>query len=118
METNILKSQQMLQGNSSLPINEGDKSVQGNSKHMPFNPNTYPNAENIRPPLQQEGRRVVEPATRTEISINAHKSLQERVDMIREQLREKNDIIYSKVGGQIIPRAEMTQQGSVVDIEV
>lgn len=75
METSIIKTPQMLQGNSSMPMNEGDKSVQGNSKNMPFTAHTFPNAENIRPPRTEE-RRVVEPSTRAAVILKKYQETQ------------------------------------------
>ncbi len=92
METTILKSQQLLQGNSSMPMNEGDKSVQGNSKNMPFNPNTFPNAENIRPPNTEE-RRVVEPSTRAAVIL---KKFQEVQYMWKDYSSKLNDRSYAE----------------------
>ena len=71
----------------------------GASQNMPFNvdmalkaqqyghPNVYPNSEYIKPPLEKKKLRVVDPATRTEISIQRFKDMQERVDELRETLQ-------------------------------
>lgn len=80
MITDIHQQQQMLQGNSAMPMNEGDKSVEGNSKNMPFNPNTFPNSENVRPPQKKEALRVVEPSTRTSVALNINEKYQRVID--------------------------------------
>lgn len=79
METHILKQAQLFQSNSSMPMNEGDKSLVGKSKNMPFSANTFPNAENIRPP-KTEARRVVEPATRASVNIDLMKEFYDKQD--------------------------------------
>lgn len=79
METHILKQAQLFQSNSSMPMNEGDKSLVGKSKNMPFSANTFPNAENIRPP-KTEARRVVEPATRSSVNMDLIKEFYDKQD--------------------------------------
>ena len=103
----------------------------GASQNMPFNvdmamraqqyvhPNVYPNAEYIKPPLEKKKLRVVEPATRTEISIQRFKDMQERVDELRETLQtNKNGLTYDRVSGNIEVKSEKIDQGQVVDISV
>ena len=93
MITNIHKQQQMLQGNSAMPMNEGDKSVEGNSKNMPFNPNTFPNSENIRPPQKKEALRVVEPSTRTSVALNINEKYQRVIDAYQKLDRQTGHYI-------------------------
>ena len=87
MITNIHHQQQMLQGNSAMPMNEGDKSVEGNSKNMPFNPN-IPNSENVRPPQKKEALRVVEPSTRTSVALNINEKYQRVIDAYQKLDRQ------------------------------
>ena len=82
-------------------------------------PNVYPNSENIPPPLKKDKLRVVEPATRTEISINRFREMQERVDELRETMHStKNGLTYDRVSGNIEVKSEKIDQGQVVDISV
>lgn len=88
---------------------------------MPFNvyeqiqaqkyghPATYPNSENITPPIEKERIRIVEAATRTEIKLNQIKEVEERAKEI-QALREQAKNRYSAV----MPYTE----GEYVDIEV
>ena len=114
METNIIKQPQMLQGNSAQPMNEGDKSVVGNSKNMPFNPNVYPNSENIHPPIKKERLRVVEQATRIEIKLARTKAIEERVQEIKD-LRKQSAVRYDS---NLEPVTPIEPQGQFIDIEI
>ncbi len=70
---------------------------------------TYPNSENITPPMEKERIRIVEAATRTEIKLNQIKEVEERAKEI-QALREQAKSRYSAV----MPYTE----GEYVDIEV
>jgi hypothetical protein len=59
---------------------------------MPFNPNTFPNAENIRPPNTEE-RRVVEPSTRAAVIL---KKFQELQYMWKDYNSKLNDRSYAE----------------------
>lgn len=48
----------------------------------------YPNSEHIRPPVQKPRKRVVEPATRTEISADAVKKWHEDLERAKEKREE------------------------------
>ena len=110
METNILKQTQMLQGNSSMPFNEGDKSVEGNAKNMPLNLHTFPNAENIRPP-KTEFRRVVEPATRASVNMDLVKEFYDKQDKWLSLIKDLRLKAYFK-------QTEGKPSGGTVDITV
>lgn len=70
---------------------------------------TYPNSENITPPMEKERIRIVEAATRTEIKLNQIKEVEERAKEV-QALREQATNRYSAV----MPYTE----GEYVDIEV
>lgn len=102
----------MLQGNSSMPFTEGDKSLQGISKQMPFTAHTYPNAENIMPP-KTEPRRVVEAATRASVNMDMLKQFYEKQQMWLGLVKNLKLRAYidQKIGNE-------KEQKSIVDITV
>lgn len=110
METHILHQPQMVQSTSSMPMNEGDKSVQAASKYMPFSANTFPNAENIRPP-KTEARRVVEPATRTSVNIDLMKEFYDKQDKWLSLIQDLRLRAYFK-------QTDGKPSGGTVDITV
>jgi hypothetical protein len=75
---------------------------------------TYPNSENIKPPLEKERIRVVEAATRTEIASYRVKEIEERIEEINI-LRQQAAVRYAPNGDKV-PVAYT--QGEFVNIEV
>ena len=115
METNIIKQPQMLQGNSAQPMNEGDKSIVGNSKNMPFNPNVYPNSENVTPPVKKAAVRVVEPSTRAAVRMSPTEVYHKKKEQMDYEMRQAILLEYRKDGSIKPPNLDT---GTNVDIEV
>ena len=115
METNILKTTQMLQGNSAQPMNEGDKSVQGNSKNMPFNAHTFPNSENVSPPVKKAAVRVVEPSTRASVRMSPTEIYHKKKELLEHEMRQGIMVEYLKDGSIKPPKIDT---GSLLDIDV
>jgi hypothetical protein len=115
METNILKTTQMLQGNSAQPMNEGDKSVQGNAKNAPFNPHTYPNSENVTPPVGKAAVRVVEPSTRAAVRMSPTELHHKKKEQMDYEMRQAILVEYRKDGSIKPPELDT---GTNIDIEV
>ena len=79
------------------------------------NPINYPNSENIRPPVQKVRKRVVEPATRTEVSAYMMAKWNDRLDRYQEA-REQKAIAEYREDGSISPST--ASAGSNIDFEV
>ena len=72
-------------------------------------PLPVPNAEQIRPPLDQNKLRIVEQATRTNVEANILKNFQERADEVLRFKRKTAFLTYNK---------ENEEEGKVMDIKV
>ncbi len=105
----------MLQGNSAQPMNEGDKSAQGNAKNAPFNPHTYPNSENVTPPVGKAAVRVVEPSTRAAVRMSPTEIYHKKKELLEHEMRQGIMVEYLKDGSIKPPKLDT---GTNVDIEV
>ena len=83
--------------------------LQGISQNVPFNTITFPNSENINPPVKKEARRVVEPSTRNDVSMELLRQWHEKRYAFQMILRDERLRAY--VNDEI-------EQGRIVDIEV
>lgn len=98
-----------------LPTNGMPFDVYEQIQHAKYgHPVTYPNSENITPPVEKERLRVIEQATRTEIKLNSQKAIEDRIKEINE-LRQQAAIRYNKDGTTISPGET---QGQFIDLEV
>jgi hypothetical protein len=98
-----------------LPTNGMPFDVHEQIQHAKYgHPVTYPNSENIAPPLEKERLRVVEQATRTEIKMNRQRVIEERIKEINE-LRQQAALRYNRDGSSVSP-GEI--QGQFIDVEV
>ena len=85
------------------------KMLEGNSKNMPFNAGVYPNSENITPPVKKVSKRVVDPATRTQLMLDSVKAFHKQQELkamlnLNTRLEAYLDKTY--------------EQGKIIDIEV
>lgn len=98
-----------------LPTNGMPFDVYEQIQHAKYgHPVTYPNSENITPPLEKERLRVIEQATRTEVKMSRQRAVEERIKEINE-LRQQAAIRYNRDGSSISP-GEI--QGQFIDVEV
>ena len=98
-----------------LPTNGMPFDVYEQIQHAKYgHPVTYPNSENITPPIEKERLRVIEQATRTEIKLNSQKAIEDRIKEVNE-LRQQAAIRYNKDGTTISPGET---EGQYIDIEV
>jgi len=98
-----------------LPTNGMPFDVYEQIQHAKYgHPVTYPNSENIAPPIEKERLRVIEQATRTEIKLNSQKAIEDRIKEVNE-LRQQAAIRYNRDGTTISPGET---QGQYIDIEV
>lgn len=77
-------------------------------------PVTYPNSENILPPIEKERLRVVEAATRTDLKLDQIKQIEDRMKEI-QILREQAKTRYSAYENGV---PSTYTEGEYVDIEV
>lgn len=83
--------------------------IQASMYGAPQVPN-YPNSENVRPPLDKDAKRVVEPSTRSDVNINVLKKWMELKDRIDDEMADLRLQSYFK--------KQQIEQGAILDIEV
>tara|TARA_A200000159_G_scaffold162205_1_gene185611 strand:+ start:2178 stop:2483 length:306 start_codon:yes stop_codon:yes gene_type:complete len=77
-------------------------------------PATYPNSENIAPPLEKKRLRVIEAATRTDLKLDQTRQIEDRMKEI-QTLREQAKTRYSAYDNGV---PSTYTEGEYVDIEV
>jgi|TARA_B110000211_G_C13578347_1_gene335122 hypothetical protein len=93
------------------PMNSHNQTAAQNYGH----PNVAANSENISPPIEKARVRVVQAATKSEISANLFKSWEERVARMQEYERQKSMMVSYNQDGSANMKQNIDAQ--LVDIK-
>jgi hypothetical protein len=101
-------------GAAIIPVGPLTAAKQQTAQQIYGHPNVAANSENIQPPIEKARTRVVEAATKTEVSSNLFKTWEERAARIEEYERHRQMTTYNRDGTRNL---EQMRDAQMLDIK-